>query len=572
MKQFSKEGFSQPPGFRREQDFREPDTIPRRTERAPIREVAGEYTVYQGTPAVERARDLRSQGKEAEAAAIESALAVCTAIKDAGGFALFIGGSVRDQLWGKHPKDIDIEVYQIDPEKLESILSPFGKVDDVGKNFGILKLYVNGVDLDISLPRTDSKIGVGHRGFTVKTDPTMSIKEAGRRRDFTWNAISQDPMTGEIFDPFGGVPDADARLLRITDEDRFRDDPLRVMRAAQFIARFGLRTDEHTMSVIRSMVPELKDIAQERMAEEWKKLLLKSPKPSLGLQHMMEWGIFAAYYPEVANMRDVPQTFEWHPEGDVWVHTMMVVDEAAKIARQDELSPDETYELLLAALCHDMGKPDMTEVQEIKGVLKLTSYGHEPAGVPIAATFLDKIAVSKDTSARVQALVREHIAPYSIWSLQQQLDTAQKTSTVPVRGAVRKLAQRVDPSSIQSLSRLVNADQRGRGPFPDPNVPEQFMLRFDDGITEWLQGIAREVKVDTGKPEPLVLGRDMLSAIEGLRPGKHIGVAIRIADEYRDRFGYTKEQMMQLFVTQTQESGNFENALIILAQRLSSEE
>jgi tRNA nucleotidyltransferase (CCA-adding enzyme) len=572
MKQFSREGYAAKAGLRHESNFSKPDSIVRRTEREPIRNVEGEYTVYAGTPATDRATLLHEAGKEAEAQAIEAGLAVCQAIKDTGGFALFIGGCVRDQLWGKHPKDIDIEVYQVDPDTLESIIAPLGRVDDVGKNFGILKLYVNGVDLDISLPRTDSKIGVGHRGFTVKTDPSMSIREAGRRRDFTWNAISQDPITGEIFDPFGGVPDADARLLRITDEERFRDDPLRVMRAAQFIARFGLRTDQQTNDIIRSMVPELQEIARERMAEEWKKLLLKSPKPSLGLQHLMEWGVLDTYYPEIAAMRDVPQEFEWHPEGDVWVHTMMVVDEAAKIARQDELSSEETYELLLAALCHDMGKPETTEVQKIKGVLKLTSYGHEPAGVPLAASFLKKIAVSDVIANRVQVLVREHIAPYSIWSLQRQLEEAQKNPAVPVQGAVRKLARRVDPSSIESLSRLVRADQRGRGPFPDPKVPEQFMLRFDDGITEWLQGIARDVQVESGKPQPLVQGRDILSSIEGLKPGRHIGIAMRIADEYRDRFGYTKEQMMQLFVQTAQESGSFDVALEVLATRLTTEE
>ncbi len=222
-------------------------------------------------------------------------LRISELIKKNGGMALLVGGSVRDMLWTDKiiPKDFDLELYGLEAIEVEKIVREVGNVSDVGKAFGILKISLgNGLDIDISLPRVDSKIGVGHRGFEVKTDPNMSIPEACKRRDFTMNSVAANPLTGELFDPFNGVKDIRNKILRITDPERFRDDPLRVLRGIQFVGRFGLEIDKDTMSILQEMVPCIKELPKERIGEEWKKLLLKSPMPSVSLIAGMILGVF----------------------------------------------------------------------------------------------------------------------------------------------------------------------------------------------------------------------------------------------------------------------------------------
>ena len=163
-----------------------------------------------------------------------AALALARAVRDAGGRALIVGGWVRDRLLGIDAKDLDIEVFGIAPERLKDLVAAFGRVDTVGEAFTVYKV----AGLDVSLPRRESKTGKGHKGFRVEGDPSLSFDDAARRRDFTINAISFDPLTGEFIDPFHGREDLDARLLRIVDRTTFADDSLRVLRALQFAARF----------------------------------------------------------------------------------------------------------------------------------------------------------------------------------------------------------------------------------------------------------------------------------------------------------------------------------------------
>ena len=319
--------------------------------------------IYQGLGAEEYAMYVEKIHSIEAKEAFEMVLEVARAIKEAGGKALIVGGAVRDEVLGIAAKDFDIEVYGLDDEEVEKIAGEFGSVKDVGKAFGILKLqHKGGVELDISLPRTDSKIGEGHRGFEVKVDPRMSIAEAAKRRDFTFNALSKDPLTGEIFDPFGGVDDLREHILSVTDEERFRDDPLRLLRGAQFTGRFGVQADLKTLEIFKSMVPELAEISKERVREEWEKLLLRSKKPSKGLNLLREIGVVEQYYPELHAMVGCEQEFEWHPEGDVWVHTLMVVDKAKELTKSYNLSNEKARIVMLAALCHDLGKPATTEI------------------------------------------------------------------------------------------------------------------------------------------------------------------------------------------------------------------
>ena len=247
-------------------------------------------------------------------------------VKQNGGRAMLVGGCVRDELMGIEPKDFDVEIYGIAPDKLREILQSFGKVDAVGEAFTVYKI---GLDLDVSLPRRERKTGVGHKGFTVEGDPEMSFEEASKRRDFTINAILKDALTGEIVDIFGGREDIKNRILRVVSNETFAEDSLRVLRAAQFAARFEFDISAETVELCREI--GLTDLPKERIWGEMEKLLLKAEKPSIGLKWLYDLGVVRQLFPELQTLVGVPQQPEWHPEGDVDVHTLMVADGSEKI-------------------------------------------------------------------------------------------------------------------------------------------------------------------------------------------------------------------------------------------------
>lgn len=494
--------------------------------------------IYQGLGAEEYAMYVEKIHSIEAKEAFEMVLEVARAIKEARGKALIVGGAVRDEVLGIAAKDFDIEVYGLDAEEVEKIAGEFGSVKDVGKAFGILKLqHKGGVELDISLPRTDSKIGEGHRGFEVKVDPRMSIAEAAKRRDFTFNALSKDPLTGEIFDPFGGVDDLREHILSVTDEERFRDDPLRLLRGAQFTGRFGLQADLKTLEIFKSMVPELAEISKERVREEWEKLLLRSKKPSKGLNLLREIGVVEQYYPELHAMVGCEQEFEWHPEGDVWVHTLMVVDKAKELTKSYNLSNEKARIVMLAALCHDLGKPATTEF--IDG--RIRSRGHEQAGMEPTDKFLNTIGARKDDIEKVKKIVGEHLWPivsYGRGSVSQ--------------GAFRRLAKRLHPATIEELSYVSEADSFGTGPFLDVNNKEQFLLSgLENGGVKaaiWVRKQAEEIGVYKEPPKPFVTGKELISLgfKPGSREGERFNDVIRLADECRDLAGMKKKELLDI--------------------------
>jgi tRNA nucleotidyltransferase (CCA-adding enzyme) len=220
---------------------------------------------------------------------------LCRACANAGGRALLVGGSVRDDLLGRPVKDLDIEVHRLDLDTLTVILQRFGRVSEVGRSFGVLKLRVGGRELDVSLPRRDSKAGLGHKGIRAEADPHMGEREAARRRDLTVNAIAYDPLDGTYVDPFGGRDDLTRGLLRAVDRTTFTEDPLRALRAAQFVGRFGFRADPALVELCRTM--PLHELPAERIRGEVEKLLLRSPAPSLGWAFAREAGLWARVLP-----------------------------------------------------------------------------------------------------------------------------------------------------------------------------------------------------------------------------------------------------------------------------------
>jgi tRNA nucleotidyltransferase (CCA-adding enzyme) len=512
---------------------------PDREKRREILESAQETVEYKEAKKFHLADALKTRkrliegGFIGEAEAFERVIAFAQTVKEAGGRALLVGGWVRDEIMGAPPKDYDIEVYNIPPDRLKELALSFGSVNEVGIAFGILKIRLGDIDIDVSLPRRESKTGRGHRDFAVSADPYMSIKEAARRRDFTFNSLAKDPLTGEVYDFFGGINDIEQRILRVTDEERFRDDPLRVLRGVQFVGRFGLKVDDKTARIMREMRGELKHLPKERLREEWVKLFLKSKKPSLGLQAAMEWGIFHEMHPEIVELIRTPQEPQWHPEGDVWIHTLMVVDEAAKIVEQEQLKGNEALMVMLAAFCHDFGKPMTT--QEIGG--KIRALGHEEAGIEPANKFLSAIGIEASLRDPIVKLVAEHLKP-SILYIQE----VQKGERV-TDGAIKRLAARISPATLKQLVCVAKADHLGRGPFVDPHEPEKSLMPLDYPAGEWLLKRASELGIYETKPEPVLFGRDLIAL--GFKPGPLFGQVIRAAEERHVR-GFSREEILAL--------------------------
>ena len=362
--------------------------------------------------------------------------AIASGVREAGGRALVVGGWVRDRLLkvkaqngergaedlgpdargpkpeaqAKTPKpsDIDIEVFGIPAEALPTLLATFGRVEAVGQSFPVYKVVdASGVAIDVALPRRESKHGRGHKGFEVRGDPFMPLAEAARRRDFTINAISWDPLTDEYIDPVNGRADLERRLLRVVDRRTFADDSLRALRAVQFAARFGLTLDEETAALCKGI--RLDDLPSERIWGELEKLFLLAARPSIGFDLARDLGIVEQVLPEMIPLIGCEQEPEWHPEGDVWIHTLMVIDRAREL--NVDLARARLLTVMLGAVCHDLGKPATTAF--IDG--RIRSLDHEQAGVEPTISLLDRLNVHTidgfDVRQHVIGLVAHHLKP-----------------------------------------------------------------------------------------------------------------------------------------------------------------
>ena len=424
------------------------------------------------------------------------ALALARAVADAGGRALIVGGWVRDQLQGRDSKDLDVEVFGLPADRLRPLLETFGRVDTVGESFTVYKLG----DMDVALPRRESKIGRGHKGFRVEGDPSLSFTEAARRRDFTINAISYDPLTGDIIDPFHGRDDLAARRLRVVDAATFGDDSLRVLRALQFAARFTLTIDPDTATLCRTI--PLDDLPHERIWGELEKLMLRAERPSIGWQLALDLGVIDQLFPELQALVGCEQEPEWHPEGDVWVHTLLVIDQARQ--RINDLDRGRAVAVMLGALCHDLGKPAFTIFKDGR----IRSPGHEEGGVAPATALLDRLNIHTldgyDVRRTVLGLTAQHLKPGMFY----------KSPTPVSDGAFRRLSQKVD---LELLARLAKADCLGR------------TGTFDCQAMDWFLERARALGVEHAPPAPILLGRHVLAL--GVPPGPEVGRILKAVYE-----------------------------------------
>lgn len=413
---------------------------------------------------------------------------LCNGIREAGGRGWLVGGSVRDMLLDQNPKDFDLEVYGLEADQLEVLLAAMGRTESVGKQFGIQKFWMDNLEIDVALPRTERKTASGHCGFSIQTDPHLSPEKATLRRDFTINAMMFDPLTGSLLDFHGGQKDLHDGILRHVSP-AFGEDPLRPLRAMQFAGRFRLTLDSDTALLCRALLGEAENLPDSRIWSEWKKWAL-SRHPSYGLKALADCG-WLTCYPELEPMVNCEQDPYWHPEGSVWKHTLQVCDQAAQLSSRQGVTDAKRLLLVLSSLCHDLGKPECSFMND-KG--RITSPGHAKAGASISRLFLKRIAAPAKLIDFVLPLVKEHVT---------------HLHGEPTARAVRRLADRLVPANIEQWEMLVEADASGRYPAP-PSRP----------ALSWLK-LARELKHQHNRPAPLLTGQMLLDF--GEKAGPNIG-------------------------------------------------
>ncbi|HLU69979.1 MAG TPA: HD domain-containing protein [Fibrobacteria bacterium] len=422
-------------------------------------------------------------------------LTIAADVNAAGGQAYLVGGWVRDYLMGSPSGDYDIEVYGLALDPLLAILKKHGKPNLVGKAFGVITMTLrDGSIYDIAFPRTEKKVGDGHRGFDVTPDPTLDFATASSRRDFTVNAMGLRLPDLTLVDCHGGRADLEARLLRHVSP-AFSEDPLRALRAVQFAARFEF--DIHPATQALCAAQPLEELPRERLFAEFRKLMLRAARPSIGFEWLRRMDMLR-YFPELAALVGVPQEPEWHPEGDVWTHTMMVVDQAARL-RSGCATEGDALALMFGALCHDLGKPSTTVYKDGRW----RSPAHEGRGDKPTRAFLARLTNETGLVEEVTGYVREHLKPSQLHKVRDTLRPA----------AIRRLALRVD---IEKLVRLARADHLGR------TTEEALAGRFPAG--DWLLEESRNLDVLAQKPVPFLTGKYLLSL--GLKPGPELGKII----------------------------------------------
>ena len=492
----------------------------------------------------------------------EAALEVARIVRAAGGRALLVGGCVRDGLLGREPKDLDLECFGISAPDLQAALAEQFELDLVGASFGVVKLHH--LEVDVALPRRETKLGLGHKAFEMEHDPNLTVAEASARRDFTVNAIYRDPLTDEILDPWNGRADLEKRVLRHVS-DHFREDPLRVLRGMQFVARFDLDPAPETVATCRGMTPE--GLPPERLFEEWAKLLTKGVKISKGLEFLRATG-WVKYYPELERLIGCAQDPEWHPEGDVWNHTLCCLDAFAGMRDEGRGMGDEDLIVGLAVLCHDFGKPATSAYDPVRR--RIRSLGHDEAGVEPTRSFLRRLTNEERILKEVPPLVQLHMRPFAMWK--------DRSSD----NAIRRLAAKV--VRIDRLVRVAAADDAGIGsdrvgagsrgpqaprltlndpcsarndpclPLNDPCLPlnnsclplkdpcsalNDSCLTLNDPILtlkdplpphcRWLLEQAERLRIADSAPKPIVQGRDLIAL--GMKPGVQFGKILKSAYE-----------------------------------------
>lgn len=415
-------------------------------------------------------------------------------LKAKGATCRLVGGCVRDALLGQPPTDFDVEVYGLELDSIATTLQTIGRTDRVGKSFAVVKLWRHGSEYDFSVPRTESKSGTGHRGFEIHPNIALDERTALRRRDFTVNALLYDPEAEILIDYFDGQSDLENGILRHVSE-AFSEDPLRALRAVQFAGRFGFELHSDTAKLCKQMKPEFSTLALERIWGEWRKWAVKSIIPSKGMIALRDSG-WIAFFPEINALLRLPQDSEWHPEGDVFTHTLHCLD--ALVEKTDWKDLDESLRttLIFGTLCHDFGKARQTRFAEKRGKLRWISPGHEKESGWLSERFLKRIGSPVVLVEKVKRLVENHHFLNSF------------ASSPPSDTSLRRLSRRIHPASANELLYVIRSDHLGRPPLVSPDQEKR--------LTDFSKRI-EELAVKDSAPKAILLGRHLIE--HGLKPG-----------------------------------------------------
>ena len=452
---------------------------------------------------------------------MEIAYALAASVRDSGGCAYFVGGFVRDKLLGIENKDIDMEVHGISPAQLESILHGIGEPTAFGESFGVFGL--KGCDIDIAMPRKETLRGQGHKDFDVIVDPFIGTEAAARRRDFTINALMENVLTGEVIDHYGGTSDLHNGMLRHVSDESFPEDPLRVLRGAQFAARFNLTPAPETVRLCRTM--DLSHLPSERIEAELKKALLKAERPSVFFTVLRETEQLDLWFPELKALIGQEQHPTYHAEGNVWNHTMMVLDEAAKLRSRVK----QPYAFMLSALCHDFGKAISSESAENGAV---HAYGHETAGLPIVRQFLERITRETKVIDYVLNMTALHMKPNIAAHNGSRIKSTNKL-----------FDESVAPWDLVCLSL---ADDRGRISLNPAPSSEDFLTERFAIYEEYMS-------------RPYVMGKDLIAA--GLTPGKDFSDILAYAHKLR-LAGIPKDSALKQTLSYARKSFHHDSSVI----------
>ena len=433
-----------------------------------------------------------------------------------GGDVYAVGGYVRDIILGRPSPEVDLLIARRTPEDIIRRLEPHGKVDQVGRSFGIIKFTIRGITYDIALPRTDAPKTAGarsHKDFIISADPWLPIEKDLERRDFRANSMALELKGGVLIDPFDGRKDTRTRTIRVTNPFSFPDDPLRVLRAARLAAVLGFKVDPEIYEAARDI--DLSGLSVERVNEELFNLLVNSPKPSIGLEELFKTGALEKLFPELYALTLAIQDSVFHPEKDalghhtVWQHTKLTVDQAVNLAGLAGIETARKLCLLLAALYHDVGKPDTARWEFKGGRMVITNCGHDVSSERISRKILARFKICSwngyNLRRMVPLLIRTHHRASELW---QNRDSV-------TRKAFTRLAAEV-MGEIELVVYLDAADRGGRKDRP---------LKTLDREARWLFRKFEEFRVDRETIKPLIMGRDLIAM--GVAPGPDMGKVLK---------------------------------------------
>jgi tRNA nucleotidyltransferase (CCA-adding enzyme) len=448
-----------------------------------------------------------------------------------------VGGYVRDTILGcAKDEGIDILIAHFTVDEIIDRLKEYGKLDQVGKSFGVIKFNTEGITYDIALPRKDlpreAKVR-GHKDFIIASDPDLPIEEDLERRDFRCNSVAVRLCDGEIKDPLGGLGDIKQRVIRLTNPRAFPEDPLRVLRAARFASVLGFSIDPEIYGIAKTI--DLTGLSVERVNEEFFRILLESPIPSVGLEELFKLDALSQLFPELYKLTLSIQDSLFHPEKDqyghhtVWQHTKITVDQAKRLAEKNDLLPHKKLALLLAALYHDIGKASTARWEFKRGRMVIINYGHDIASEKITEQLFDRYKIYSwngyDLRKAVLSLIRCHHRASELW----------QNRDVLTKKAFNRLAADVN-GEIEMIVLLDAADRAGRSEAPVESLDDE---------ARWLVNKFDELNVTKESIKPLIMGRDLIDM--GVSPGPGMGKTLdTIYQKQLDNEFETKEEGLKI--------------------------